>query len=272
MPIPDQSPLAELFGFPLPKLLEKAVEELKVSDVTVTDFGEGNAEESGKLFSGTLTPRENSPIDLGFGRLHLPWATSAVPFRLALFDAPEGKCHLDIVADSFSLELNDLHGADFEKQTGTTPRRLIRRKQDTAVLITGEATIRLACASLSGPVVVLFVDDASARDPVSATGGVARVRCEPPHFFVGSSQFGVTIKELLCDFSRTFSPPVITELGHGEEWVGLAITEATLYTPPNALGQGGFSARHPPARQTVSGQVAGVCAGRGGGAMGSNPP
>lgn len=232
--MPDGT-LADIFDGPILTSFKDLTDRFTTQGVTSTPFA------GGTQHSGTLKSVRLDPIELGFGELELPGVTAGIPFRLALFDTPEGRWHLDIVANGLSLKLRDLHGADFVREAGTTPRRLIRRARDSAVVISGEATIRFAKASGDAPVTLLFVENRSAADPVANTGGVVSLRCTPPHFFFGSSQFGMTLTELLFDFSDTFSPEFITKLGQGPEWMGFAIAEATFYAPPNAIGRGGFS-------------------------------
>lgn len=235
MPFPDGTPLGDLFGGPLSGLFRDIADRFTTDGVTSTPFA------GGTQHSGTLKSVQDDPINLGFGELELPGITAGTPFRLALFDSPEGRWHLDIVFNGVSLKLRDLHGADFVREAGTTPRRLVRRAQDTAVVISGEAVIRFAKASDDAAMVVLFVEDRSASDPLANTGAVVNLRCSPPHFFFGSSQFGMTLSEILFDASDTFSPQFIVSQGQTAEWMGFAVAEATFYAPPNATGQGGFS-------------------------------
>ncbi len=227
--------LVDLFKSPLPTSFSDLESRVLTDGVTITPFT------GGTLYSGTLQPGVDDSLDLGFGELELPPANADLPFRFAQFDSPGGHWHLDLVLDRISLKLRGVHGATFIKENGTTPRRLVRKAKDTDVVITGEATVRFVRASDSDPVVVLFVDNVTAVDPLANTGAVVALRCTPPHFLIGSSQFGVTVRQLLFDGSDTYSPPYIVAQGQGVEWRGFAVSEATLYAPPNAIGQGGFS-------------------------------
>lgn len=229
------SALADLFDGPLASTFRDIVDRFTTSGVTSTPFA------GGTQHSGTLQSVQTAPIDLGFGELELPGVTAGIPFRLAIFDTPSGRWHLDLVLNGLSLKLKDLHGADFVKEAGTTPRRLIRRVRDTDVIISGEATVRFAKASDDQPVVVLFVDDRAAADPLAETGAVVSLRCSPPHFFLGSSQFGMTLSQILFDASSSFSPGFVIAQGQTADWMGFAVAEATFYAPPNAIVQGGFS-------------------------------
>ncbi|MCW8087357.1 OmpA family protein [Sabulicella glaciei] len=229
------TPLADLFSGPFGSLFRDIADRFTTDGVTSTPFA------GGVQHSGTLKSVRTDPIDLGFGELELLGITAGVPFRLAEFDSPDGHWHLDIVSNGLSLKLRDLYGADFVKESGTTPRRLIRRATDTAVVISGDATIRFAKASADAPVILLFVENLSAADPLADTGAVVELRCTPKHFFFGTSQFGMTLAEVLFDASATFSPSFVIGQGQTNEWIGFAVSEATFYAPPNAIGRGGFS-------------------------------
>lgn len=234
MPFPDGTALDEILGDAGSDFRDIA-RRFTTDGVTSTPFA------GGTQHSGTLKSLRTDPVELGFGELELPGITAGIPFRLAIFDSPSGRWHLDLVLDGLSLKLRDLHGADFVRESGTTPRRLMRRQTDTAVVISGEATIRLARPSGADPVALLFVENRSAADPLADTGAVVSLRCNPPNFFFGTSEFGMTLTEILFDASDSFSPQFITNLGQGADWVGLAIAEATFFAPPNAIGRGGFS-------------------------------
>ncbi|MGP9804930.1 hypothetical protein [Paracoccus sp. NSM] len=236
MPFPDGTALDEVLGGRAPDLIRSLLRPLTTEGVTETAF------DGGVLYAGTLKSAQTDPLVLGFGKLHLPGVTSGIGFRLALFDDPRGRWHLDLLPDRLSLALDDLHAADLIPEQGTMPRRLVRRLTDTQVVITGEAVLRLARASASDGVVVLFVDHASSSDPLAATGPVVSLRCTPPHFYLGGSQFALTVSDLIFDASPDVTPAFITAQGQGPEWMGLAIAEATFFAPPNAIGQGGFSA------------------------------
>ena len=51
----------------------------------------------------------------------------------------------------------------------------------------------------------------------------------------------MTVKNVLFDYSEEFSPAFVLARGQSADWIGLAIEEAAIYCPSNALGKGGFS-------------------------------
>ena len=188
-------------------------------------------------------------IDLGFGTLNLPLVTAGVPFQLTMertalagnLEPGSDRWQLDLVLDDLSLTLKVLEGATFVKETGTLPRHLIRSRPAVPVKITGSATLRFEKPGAGQPVQVRFIDRPDPFDPRSLSGAVARVNFTPPHFFLGTSEFGMTVTDLLFDFSEEFSPPLVLERGQSAAWMGLVIGEATIYAPPSALGNSSFS-------------------------------
>lgn len=236
MPFPDGTSLDQMLDRLAPEAIRSVLRPLTTEGVSEEPFA------GGVLYRGTLKSVQTDPLDLGFGKLHLPGVTSGIIFRLALFDDPRGRWHLDLLPERLPLVLDDLHCADLIPEQGTMPRRLVRRLTDTGVVITGEAVLRLARASALDGVAVLFVDHASSVDPLARTGPVVSLRCTPPHFFLGGSQFALSVSELVFDASPDVTPAFVTAQGQGPEWMGLALAEATFFAPPNAMGQGGFSA------------------------------
>jgi hypothetical protein len=182
-------------------------------------------------------------IDLGIGSLSLPLLHSGVPFQLALIrGTPAAGDNLEPAASGWRLDLSlaefiftfyGLESATFVKETGTTPRHLLRDPVPVPVRIIGSATLRLQKLNAAADVQMLFVDSPDPIDPSAPTGAVAELVFSPPHFFLGSSEVGLTVGRLLFDASDTFSPPQVLERGQGPGWVGMMIEEATVYAPRN---------------------------------------
>lgn len=192
-------------------------------------------------------------FDLGWGTLEIPLLTEGVPFQFSVeraavsssLEPASERWQFDLLLDSLTLTLRDLVGADYVAESGTLPRHLLAQAGSPPVAITGSAAMRLERAGSDQPVVVEFVDAHAGPDPfvpMSLSGGIAKIAVSPPHFLIGQSNFGMTIRNILFDYSREYSPPFVIERGQPANWVGLAIDEVTLYTPANATGQGGFLA------------------------------
>jgi hypothetical protein len=99
------------------------------------------------------------------------------------------------------------------------------------VKLVGGGTLRIQ-ASGSGAT-VRFVDWSDPFDPEAPTGPVFHLSVDPPHFFFGKdSRVGMTLDTLTYDDSESFTPPEIVARGHGGEWRGISLREATLLFPP----------------------------------------
>lgn len=155
-----------------------------------------------------------------------------------------GAWEFDLMLGEFELELNGLTAADYIAESGTTPRHLSPKPGNPPAAIVGAAALRVERTGPDQPVVTRFMDATGGGDPFvpdAATGAVTSVTLAPPHVLIGTSQFGLTVKNVIFDYSTEFSPAFVLARGQSAEWVGLAIEEAAIYCPSNAIGKGGFS-------------------------------
>lgn len=188
-------------------------------------------------------------FNIGIGRLSLPLIQAGIPFQLAFQRSPgsgnlEGSAdvwRLDLSLDVFNLTVDFLQPAIYVPETGTTPRHLVRDPTRHEVRITGSAVLRIEQPAAGAPVAVKFIDQPDPLDPIAVSGAVATLSCSPPHFFIGGSEFGLSVGRLTFDFSDSFSPPEIIERNQGPAWTGVAIREATFYAPRNLPGIGDLS-------------------------------
>jgi hypothetical protein len=184
------------------------------------------------------TPPE---FDIGIGTLSVPLLNTGLPFQIAMtraavtgtLEPAASAWRLDISLADFVLTLTGLQSATFVKESGTTPRHLLRDPVPRPVRIIGAATLRIQKSSPGADVQVLFVDSPDPLDPTAPTGAVAELVFSPPHFFLGGSEVGLSVGKLVFDASESFSPPQVLERGQGPAWVGLALQEATVYAPRN---------------------------------------
>lgn len=188
-------------------------------------------------------------FNIGIGRLSLPLIQTGIPFQLAFQRSAgggnlEGSAdvwRLDLSLDLFNLTVDFLQPAIYVPETGTTPRHLVRDPKRNEVRITGSAVLRIEQPAAGAPVAVKFIDQPDPLDPAAVSGAVATLSCSPPHFFIGGSEFGLSVGRLTFDFSDSFSPPEIIERSQGPAWTGVAIREATIYAPRNLPGIGDLS-------------------------------
>ena len=101
-------------------------------------------------------------------------------------------------------------------ETGTTPRHLVRDGNRENLRITGSAVLRIERRSAGASVTYRFIDQPDPLDPLASSGAVVQVIASPPHFFIGGSEFGMSIGKLIFDASDTFSPPDVIELNQGQ--------------------------------------------------------
>ncbi|WP_156391916.1 MULTISPECIES: hypothetical protein [unclassified Roseateles] len=190
-------------------------------------------------------------FNIGIGRLSLPLINTGIPFQLAFQRSAvasgsnlEGSAdvwRLDLSLEVFNLIVDFLQPAIYVPETGTTPRHLVRDPSRSEVRITGSAVLRIEQPAGGAPLAVKFIDQPDPLDPAAVSGAVATLSCSPPHFFIGGSEFGLSVGRLTFDFSDSFSPPEIIERNQGPAWTGVAIREATLYAPRNLPGIGDLS-------------------------------
>lgn len=255
--------MARTAGIPLVELFDITDTINSVLPQSVSDFlerfvvtGHAASSSDGAIFhTGALqsiaTAIDEIPTEfnIGIGRLSLPLINTGIPFQLAFQRSAgsgnlEGSAdvwRLDLSLEVFNLIVDFLQPAIYVPETGTTPRHLVRDPSRHEVRITGSAVLRIEQPAAGAPVAVKFIDQPDPLDPAAVSGAVATLACSPPHFFIGGSEFGLSVGRLTFDFSDSFSPPEIIERNQGPAWTGVAIREATIYAPRNLPGIGDLS-------------------------------
>lgn len=222
-------------GIPLVELLDITDTINSVLPESVSDFLErfvvvGHAASSSDaaiFHTGELQPIATAideiptEFNIGIGRLSLPLINTGIPFQLAFQrSAPTGSNNLegsadvwrlDLSLDVFNLIVDFLQPAIYVPESGTTPRHLVRDPSRSEVRITGSAVLRIEQPAAGAPVAVKFIDQPDPLGPAAVSGAVATLACSPPHFFIGGSEFGLSVGRLTFDFSDSFSPPEIIE-------------------------------------------------------------
>jgi hypothetical protein len=182
-------------------------------------------------------------IDVGFGSLRIPALQNGIPFQLSFvrkaasggqnLEPSPDVWKLDLVLDAFDLAINGLRPAVLVPEIGTAPRHLIADLKRSDVRISGKAVLRIEKPSATANVSARLVDQPDPLDPMSETGFVASVLFTPPHFFIGGSQFGLTVGRILYDASEVYTPAEIVDRGQSASWMGLSLREATVFAPRN---------------------------------------
>jgi len=257
--------MARTAGIPLVELFEVTDTINSVLPDPVSGFigkfvvvGHQASSSDGAIFHTGVLQSIASAIDeiptefnIGIGRLSLPLINTGIPFQLAFQRSAasgtnnlEGSAdvwRIDLSLDVFNLIVDFLQPAIYVPESGTTPRHLVRDPTRSEVRITGSAVLRIEQPAAGAPVAVKFIDQPDPLDPAAVSGAVATLTCSPPHFFIGGSEFGLSVGRLTFDFSDSFSPPEILERNQGPAWTGVAIREATFYAPRNLPGIGDLS-------------------------------
>lgn len=183
--------------------------------------------------------------------IELPLVNAGVPFQLTRRRvAPGAGENLEPAADNFQIDLllnlvsivvPGLRPAKLVDSSGTTAAHLVADAQRNTVRITGSGTLRIASNPTGGGPIIRFVSAPDPLDPDTPTGAVFSLGFDPPHFFIGGSDFGMTVDRLTYDDSEVFTPPEILARGQAPAWRGISIKEATLYFPRNAPVVGDLS-------------------------------
>ena len=249
--------IVDLLGLPpgsttiIPPDVRAELAKLAIVDFTVITSADafiysGTIRSLGEaLFSSSL----NWPIEL-------PLLNVGVPFQLVrprlaiaagadLEPAPE-TFQLDLLLERVAIVVPGLQPAKLVPSSGVTAAHLVRPVAGDPlfgkrVKIVGSGTLRIASAPGGGAPLIRFVAPPDPLDPAAPTGAIVSLGFEPPHFFLGSSDYALTVDKLLYDDSDVFTPAEIEARLQGPEWRGISIKEATLYFPRNAPAVGDVS-------------------------------
>jgi hypothetical protein len=247
--------ILDLLGLPpgstslIPADIRTELNKLDVSDFTVI------VSDAAFIYAGTIRSVGEAffPSSLNWP-IELPLLNAGVPFqlvrrRLPLVDdiepAPDA-FQLDLLLDRVAIVVPGLQPAKAIPGAGVTAAHLVRPVQGEPlygkrVKIVGSGTLRIASAPGGGAPVVRFVAPPDPLDPGAPTGALVGLTFEPASFFLGSSDYGLTVEQLLYDDSEAFTPADIEARGQGPEWRGISIKESTLYFPRNAPAVGDLS-------------------------------
>lgn len=252
MPLKRGISLIDLIGLPpgssmiVSSTIGDVLERLAVLDCTSVTAGDVH------IHRGTV----QSLADAGFPSLNnwpieTPMINAGLPFQLIKRRAPLGFIdnvepaaagwQLDLMLDRVAWTIPGLRPALRVESQGTTPRHLVPDPTRTGVRIVGGGTLRFV-SQPAVPLRMMFVSPADPVDPDAPNGCVFDLAFDPPHFFIGKSKHGMTVDRLAYDNSDDFTPAEISARGHGADWEGLSIREATYYAPRNAPVVGDLSA------------------------------
>ncbi len=215
---------------------------------------------SAYIHHGTLLADDTLALPLG---IQVPGLNTGLPFQLTMFRAAASssenlepkspKIQLDLILSRVAIEFPGLRPARFVDAAGAAPAHLVPDLSRQLVRIVGSGVLRIR--SGGGSTDVLFIDRPDPIDAEAPTGAAFGLTFDPPHFYIGNSEFGLTVDRLTYDASDTYTPPEIAARGHDAAWEGIVIKEATFYLPPGAPLLGDISVG---VRDVILGKPAGI--------------
>ncbi|WP_426163647.1 hypothetical protein [Sandarakinorhabdus sp. DWP1-3-1] len=247
--------IVDLLGLPpgstslVPADIRAELAKLAVVDFTVI------TSDAAFIYSGTIRSLGEAFFSSSLNwPIELPMLNVGVPFQLVrrrlplvgdIEPAPDG-FQLDLLLNRVAIAIPGLQPAVAIPGVDVTPTHLVRPIAGQPlfgkrVKIVGSGTLRIASAPGGGAPVIRFVAPPDPFDPDAPTGALVGLTFEPASFFLGSSDYGLTVDQLLYDDSEAFTPADIEARGQGPEWRGISIKEATLYFPRSAPAVGDLS-------------------------------
>ncbi len=247
--------IVDLLGLPpgstslIPADIRAELAKLAVTDFTVI------TSDAAFIYSGTIRSLGEAFFSSSLNwPIELPLLNVGVPFQLVrrrlplvgdIEPAPDG-FQLELLLNRVAIAIPGLQPAIAVPGAGVTAAHLVRPiagqpQFGKRVKIVGSGTLRIASAPGGGAPVIRFVAPPDPLDPAAPTGALVGLTFEPASFFLGSSDYGLTVDQLLYDDSEAFTPADIEARGQGPEWRGISIKEATLYFPRNAPAVGDLS-------------------------------
>ena len=214
-----------------------------LQNLVVLDYSSATSDET-YVHYGTIQALSETLPALNDGyAIRAPGLHKGLPFQLMIRRGrPDGDENVepaptlylcDLFLDRAEIEVPFLRPAQRVEGIGATPTQLEEVDPNvgpTRVYLVGGGTLRVRIER--DGVSVSFVDYPDPFDPAAPTGAVFRLTFDPPHFFFGpNSKLGMTVDHVTFDNSVVFTPAAITARGHGPEWTGLSIREATMFFP-----------------------------------------
>lgn len=200
------------------------------------------------IHSGRVQSADDAGLGLGADfPLEIPGLNVGVPFELswlrpdiaadgdedadaaALEGEPTGWT-LDLLLDRVAVVLPVGEAARRVPASPAAPAHLAREDR-TRVKLYARGVLRIE-GGAEGTKVRLIADP-DPIVPTNAIGTVIETGFSPPHVLLSDSGFGVTVDRIVLDLTSAFTPANIVARGHGPEFEGMTISEATVYFPRN---------------------------------------
>jgi hypothetical protein len=212
--------------------------------INLLNIAELQSRSSGRYFlhSGRVQSASEAGLALGANfPVEIPGLNVGVPFQLAWVRATVGTAATDLEGEPTGWIL-DLF---LERVAVVVPIGQAARLVPTAAVApahleaAGGGRVKLYARGVlrieggAGGSRVRVIADPDPFVPDAAIGAVIETGFSPPHLLLHESGFGLTVNRVVLDLSDAFTPADIVARGHGADFEGMTITEATLYFPRN---------------------------------------
>src|SRR5689334_20979260 len=218
-------------GF-LPDAVARFIDLLNIAEVTTrssTRFfvHEGrvqSATEAG-LDIGASFPLEIPGLNAGV-KFQLAWLRPAVGGAATDLEAEPTGWFLDLFLDRVAVVIPIGRPAKLVPAAAVAPAHL-EAGTGTRVKLYAKGVLRIE----GGPAGtrVRVVADPDPLVPSTPIGAVIETGFSPPHLLLHDSGMGLTVDRVTLDLSDAFTPEDIVARGHGSDFEGMAIREATVY-------------------------------------------
>jgi hypothetical protein len=222
-------------GF-LPDAVARFIDLLNVAEVRTRTSGSVFVHE-GRVQSATeagLELASSFPVEI-------PGLNVGVPFQLAfvrraagpdnddLEGEPDG-WFLDLFLDRVAVVIPIGRPAKLVPAAPVAPARL-EPGTGTRVKLYARGVLRIEGGAAGTRVRV--VADPDPIVPSTPIGTVIETGFSPPHLLLHDSGLGMTVDRVVLDLTDAFTPEDIVARGHGADFEGMTIREATVYLPRN---------------------------------------
>lgn len=222
-------------GF-LPDAVARFIDLLNIAEVRTRTSGGFFVHE------GRVQSAAEAGLDLGTSfPVEIPGLNVGVPFQLAYVrtavgpdnDDLEGepdRWFLDIFLDRVAVVIPIGRPAKLIPTAPVAPAHL-EPGAGTRVKLYARGVLRIE----SGPAGarVRVVADPDPIVPTTPIGAVIETGFSPPHLLLHNSGLGMTVDRVVLDLTEAFTPEDIVARGHGADFEGMTILEATVYLPRN---------------------------------------
>jgi hypothetical protein len=173
--------------------------------------------------------------------VEIPGLNVGVPFQLAwirpevapgpeaLEGEPEGWI-LDLFLDRVAVVVPTGRPGERVPASAVAPAHL-KPGAGTRVKLYARGVLRIEGGP--GGTTVRLVAEPDPIVPTTGIGTVLETGFSPPHLLLHDSGLGLTVNRVILDLTPHFTPPDIEARGHGPDFEGMTVREATVYLPRN---------------------------------------